>query len=354
VTVAIAIDQLDASTAHEDTFVHEQSKDSRGKLLLSVSDLTIVSAALQRPLVENVSFEVRAGETAGIVGESGSGKSLTCLSLLSLLPRGLRVASGSIRFEGAELAGLSERSLQKVRGSQVGFVFQDPVTTLNPALSVGDQIREGIRAHAKVSRAEAHARSISWLDRVGIPDAKKRFNARPVEFSGGMRQRVMIAVALSSEPKLLIADEPTTALDVTIQAQVLDLIRDLQRETGVALILVTHDLGVARSMCETVNVMYSGQLVERGPAQAVLTDARHPYTQGLLRSVPSLDPGATIPVGIAGLPPRGGANLAGCRFYDRCEHHEERCRPDPIALRNVGRGRETRCVLNFGGREEAP
>jgi peptide/nickel transport system ATP-binding protein len=333
---------------------HEDRPSATGDELLEVRDLTIAAGSMPRPLVDGVSFTVRPGETTGIVGESGSGKSITCLSLVSLLPPGLKVVGGSVRFEKQELVGLRERQLRSVRGSRIGFVFQDPTATLNPSLSVGEQVEEGIRLHTNLRGRAAKERAVWWLDRVGIAGARTRYKARPAEFSGGMRQRVMIAIALSTEPQLLIADEPTTALDVTIQAQVLNLVKELQRETGTALLLVTHDLGVASAMCDRINVMYAGQLVEHGPAKAVLGDARHPYTRGLLRSVPGLAPGATAPVGIAGSPPRAGAAFDGCRFYDRCDRREDVCRSSPVELRLVSEERSARCLFAGGEGDRTP
>ena len=241
--------------------------------------------------VNGISFDVNRGDTLGIVGESGCGKSVTALALLGILPRAGKVTGGTARFEGRDLLQLSDRDLRQIRGKDIAMVFQDPMTSLNPVLTIGRQLREAIEAHLDVDRKEAERRAGDLIDRVGIPSAKLRLRDYPHQFSGGMRQRAMIAMALACEPKLLIADEPTTALDVTIQAQILDLLRDLVVERDTALILITHDLGVVAGMCERVNVMYAGTIVETGSAEQLFARPRHPYTLGLLQSVPRLDAG---------------------------------------------------------------
>ena len=295
-------------------------------------------------VVEDVSFEVRAGETLGLVGESGCGKTVSALSVLGLLPpRSGRIASGSITLDGQELTGLAPGALRRVRGKEIAMVFQEPMTSLNPAFTVGDQIAETIRAHDLGSRGESWRQAIELLDRVGIPDPSTRAKSYPHELSGGMRQRAMIAIALACRPRVLIADEPTTALDVTIQAQILELLSELQREMHMALVLVTHDLGIVAETCDRVSVMYAGQIVEEGTVDDVLGAPRHPYTTGLLRSMPQAaavgQPLTTIP----GTVPRAGAMPPGCRFEPRCPLAIDRCRDEAVALETDG-GRAVRCV----------
>src|SRR5256885_260460 len=239
--------------------------------------------------VNGISFEIAAGETLGIVGESGCGKSVTSLALLGILARAGRVTGGTANFEGRDLLQLPDKELRRIRGREIAMIFQDPMTSLNPVLTVGRQIREALETHFGMARKAADARAADLLDQVGIPAARSRVNDYPHQFSGGMRQRAMIAMALACEPKLLIADEPTTALDVTIQAQILDLLRELVEQRHTALIMITHDLGVVAGTCERVNVMYSGMFVETGSADRLFATPRHPYTLGLLQSVPRLD-----------------------------------------------------------------
>jgi oligopeptide/dipeptide ABC transporter ATP-binding protein len=239
--------------------------------------------------VNGISFEIAAGETLGLVGESGCGKSVTSLALLGILPRAGRIASGTARFGDRDLLKLSDGELRRIRGREIAIIFQDPMTSLNPVLTVGRQIREPLETHFGMDRKAAETRAAELLDQVGIPAARSRVNDYPHQFSGGMRQRAMIAMALACEPKLLIADEPTTALDVTIQAQILNLLRELVAERDTALVLITHDLGVVAGMCERVHVMYAGMFMETGSAEQVFETPRHPYTLGLLQSVPRLD-----------------------------------------------------------------
>ncbi|MFN0153286.1 MAG: ABC transporter ATP-binding protein, partial [Gaiella sp.] len=276
--------------------------------------------------VNGVSFSIGAGETLGLVGESGCGKSVTALALMGILPRAARIPSGSIRLEGRELLGQSERAWQRLRGKDVAMIFQDPMTSLNPVLTIGRQLRESIEAHLDVGKDEALRRAAELLEQVGIPSAKARLKDYPHQFSGGMRQRAMIAMALACEPKLLIADEPTTALDVTIQAQILDLLRALVADRGTALIMITHDLGVVAGMCERVNVMYAGTLVEAGTADEVFSAPRHPYTLGLLQSVPRLDTGRKQRLEpIAGAPRNMLSEPSSCPFMPRCRFAAEDC-----------------------------
>jgi oligopeptide/dipeptide ABC transporter ATP-binding protein len=286
--------------------------------------------------VNGISFSVAPGETLGIVGESGSGKSVTALALLGILPRAGRATAGTAMFDGRDLLTLGDRELRKIRGSDVAMVFQDPMTSLNPVLTVGRQLREPLQAHLGLDRKAADVRATELLAQVGIPRPKDRLGDYPHQFSGGMRQRVMIAMALSCKPKLLIADEPTTALDVTIQAQILALLNELVVEHDTALVLITHDLGVVAGMCERVAVMYAGTFVETGEAEQLFATHRHPYTQGLLRSVPRLDQGRREPLRpIEGSPRDMLSEPRSCPFEPRCGRRLEICaeqRPplDPV------------------------
>jgi oligopeptide transport system ATP-binding protein len=294
--------------------------------------------------VNGVSFEIASGQTLGIVGESGCGKSVTSLAILGLLPRAGRATAGSARLEGRELLALSDRELRSVRGREVAMIFQDPMTSLNPVLTIGRQIREALEAHFGLDRGAADARATELLDQVGIPSAKARISDYPHQFSGGMRQRAMIAMALACEPKLLIADEPTTALDVTIQAQILDLLLGLVAERDTALILITHDLGVVAGTCERVNVMYAGMFVETGSAEQVFGAPRHPYTLGLLQSVPRLDtPRGRQLQPIAGSPRDMLHEPTACPFQPRCRFAVEDSLLHVPQLVEVERGHHVAC-----------
>ena len=279
--------------------------------------------------VDGVSFELKRGETVGIVGESGCGKSVTNLSIMRLIqsPPG-RIMSGQVFFENEDLLQQSEARLRGIRGAGISMIFQDPMTSLNPFLRVSTQLEETIMLHKGVSHREAHKRAIESLDMVGIPSPRERVNSYPHQFSGGMRQRVMIAMALSCEPKVLIADEPTTALDVTIQAQILELIQQLSRQLRTAVILVTHDLGVVAGMCDYIYVMYAGRIIERAPTEKLFHEPRHPYTQGLIRSVPRLDRlrEAQQLFSIPGQPPNMIDLPDCCPFHTRCNHAMDMCR----------------------------
>ncbi|RIK44721.1 MAG: peptide ABC transporter ATP-binding protein [Chloroflexi bacterium] len=303
--------------------------------------------------VDGVTFHVGEGETLGIVGESGCGKSVTATSIMRLIPSPPgRIVDGEILLdtgEGAiDLLTLSDKEMQQVRGNRIAMIFQDPMTSLNPVYTIGDQLSEPLILHMKLSKKEAETRAVELLKRVGIPAAEDRIHAFPHQFSGGMRQRVMIAMALACNPKLLIADEPTTALDVTIQAQILDLMMHLNREFGTAIILITHDLGVVAEICERVVVMYAGQIIESGPATELFNNPQHPYTIGLLNSVPriGLNVKETL-TPIPGLPPDLLAPPIGCRFRPRCRFRQEKCEETPI-LSSVGNGQSVRCWFPQG------
>jgi peptide/nickel transport system permease protein len=292
--------------------------------------------------VRDVSLSVRAGETLALVGESGSGKSLTGLALLGLLPEAARVAAGAAWLEGRELFSMAGAARRALMGSRIAMIFQDPASSLNPVHRIGAQIVEAIRAHQKLSARAARARAISLLRKVGIADPERRFHAFPHELSGGMRQRVMIAIAIANGPRLVVADEPTTALDVTIQAQVLDLLRELQRESGLGLIFITHSLPVVAEIAERVAVMYAGEIVEEGPVGEVFAHPRHPYTAALLEAAPSEDGPPPLP--IPGMVPRPDALPPGCAFAPRCARSLAACAEEHPALAGIAPGRLSRCI----------
>ncbi|MDX6751180.1 ABC transporter ATP-binding protein [Geminicoccaceae bacterium 1502E] len=283
----------------------------------------------ERLLVEEVDLAINAGETLGLVGESGCGKSMTCLAVMGLLPRQARITGGRIRVAGRRLDGLGDRELCGVRGRELAMVFQDPMSSLNPVLRIGAQLAENLRLHQGLDRTAARREAVRLLERVGIPEPAARLRAFPHELSGGMCQRVMIAMAIACRPRLLIADEPTTALDVTIQAQILDLLVELQEETGMALLLVTHDLGVVAETCDRVAVMYAGRVVETAPAEGLFAAPAHPYTAGLLGSLPRADRRAEQLVPIAGQVPEPGARPQGCAYAPRCSHAGRACGERP-------------------------
>jgi oligopeptide/dipeptide ABC transporter ATP-binding protein len=316
--------------------------------LLDIDDLRTVFATddgREFAAVDGVSFAIEAGRTLALVGESGCGKSVTALSILGLVPPPGRIAGGSIRFEGRELIGAPESELRALRGNAIAMIFQEPMTSLNPAFTIGEQIVEGLVQHRRIDRSRAKARAIEMLERVRIPAPAQRFHEHPHRLSGGMRQRAMIAMALANEPRLLIADEPTTALDVTIQAQILELMQDLQRDTGTAVVLITHDLGVVAEAADTVAVMYAGRIVERASAAALFDEPQHPYTVGLLGSLPRLqgERGARL-AAIEGQVPSGAQRPAGCAFAPRCPFVEARCRAEVPALRQVSAGHRSACL----------
>jgi len=315
--------------------------------VLRVEDLTVEFTAPGGPLraVDEVSFELGEGEVLGLVGESGSGKTLTCRALIRLLPsRRARITRGAVRLGELDLMTLPESAMQRVRGERIGMVFQNPMSHLDPIMTVGEQIGESLRFHKGITRRDAAGRAIELLRRVGIPDPALRGCSYPHELSGGMRQRAMIAVALAGEPRILIADEPTTALDVTVQAQILRLLLDLRDRAGLSIILITHDLGVVAETCDTVAVMYAGRIVERAAKRALLRAPLHPYTQGLIRSQPGAGaPQAELP-SIPGQPPSLADLPQGCRFHPRCAYVVAHCREVRPPLAEAGEERWSACL----------
>ncbi|MDX1625985.1 MAG: ABC transporter ATP-binding protein [Wenzhouxiangellaceae bacterium] len=308
--------------------------------LLSVRNLTVDYVSAEGPLrvVEDATFRMEAGETLGIVGESGCGKSTLALALLGLLPAsGARRVSGSIRLDGTDLATLDERRMRGLRGNALSMIFQEPMTALNPVLRVGRQVADVLVRHERISRRAAHRATVELLAQVGLPEPERRVRAFPHELSGGQRQRVMIAMALACRPRLLVADEPTTALDVTTQAQVLARMRDLRERFGTAVLLVTHDLGIVAETCDRALVMYAGRIVEQAPVAELFRAPRHRYTEAMLAAMPRLEaPADRLPT-IPGRVPAPGERPSGCRFADRCAHATDACRESEPRLRRMGR-----------------
>ncbi|GAC1344003.1 MAG: ABC transporter ATP-binding protein [Acetobacteraceae bacterium] len=315
--------------------------------LLQIDDLRTVfrSRGGDIPAVDGVSLDVHRGKTLGIVGESGCGKSMLSLSVMRLVPQPGRVDRGRVLFEGEDLLTLSPSRMRGIRGNRIAMIFQEPMTSLNPVFTAGDQITEAMRAHdRRASAAALRARAIAALDRVRIPAAARRFDEYPHQMSGGMRQRVMIAMALACDPDLLIADEPTTALDVTVQAQILDLLRDLQQQSGMAIVLITHDLGVVAEMADEVAVMYAGRVVERSSGTAIFDDPQHPYTLGLLGSIPKIEENRARLLAIEGSVPAPFALPEGCRFHPRCVFAAEACTQVDPPLRQLGPDHRAACI----------
>lgn len=303
--------------------------------LLEIENLTVslFQDGTQTPLVRDVSYSVEPGEILALVGESGSGKSVSSLAVMGLLAKSLRITSGAIRFDGRDVASLKDEEMRKLRGRDISMVFQEPMTSLNPLRTIGSQIMESIEENLGLNRTQARARAIDLLKEVGVADADRRLKQYPHHFSGGMRQRVMIAIALAADPKLIIADEPTTALDVTIQAQILDLMARICRDHGTALILITHNLGIVARYAQRVNVMYGGRVVETGVARGLYGAPRHPYTEGLLGSVPRLDQDRSVPLRpIQGSPADPFTPISGCRFHPRCPYASDLCRSEVPAF----------------------
>ncbi len=325
-----------------------------GEPLLAIEDLEVSFFTRRGEVkaVNGVTLSVREGRTLGLVGESGCGKSVTALAVMRLLPIPPgRILGGEIRFRGEVLSRRSSEEMRKIRGKEIAMIFQDPMTSLDPVFTVGNQIMEGIRLHEGVSRREARARAIELLDLVGIPAPDRRIDDYPGQMSGGMRQRVMIAMAIACHPALLIADEPTTALDVTIQAQILDLLRQLQERFGMGILLVTHDLGVVAGNADEVAVMYAGRIVEQAPVDLLFERPRHPYTEGLFASLPRLPEGGEKPPPlepIPGIVPDLLELPAGCPFAERCRHRFERCQVEDPVLCEVEPGHLVRCFLHEG------
>jgi len=313
--------------------------------LLEVEDLVVEFPTRRGRLVavDRVSFTIEAGEVLGMVGESGAGKSLTGMAIIGLLEPPGRIAGGSIRLEGQRIDDLPPDAMRRIRGRKIGAIFQDPLTSLNPLYTIGRQLEETIRTHLDLDAAAARARAIGLLREVGIPAPERRIDAYPHELSGGMRQRVVIALALAAEPALVVADEPTTALDVSIQAQIVQLLKRLCREHGTAVLLVTHDMGVIAETADRVAVLYAGRLVELGPVEAVIRRPLHPYTQGLMGAIPRIGARKGRLVQIDGAMPRLDAIPPGCAFHPRCPHAFERCRIERPALVGVGPAHRAAC-----------
>lgn len=315
--------------------------------LLSVTDLRTyfhTRSGVYRA-VDGVSFSLERGETLGIVGESGSGKSVTCYSIMGLIPTPPgRIESGTAVFDGVDLLHCTPTQSRAIRGKRVAMIFQDPMTSLNPYMRISDQLMEPLLIHENLSKSAARQRALAALESVGINDPDKRINLYPHEFSGGMRQRVMIAMALITKPELLIADEPTTALDVTVQAQILELIKKMQRELGMAVIFITHDLGVVSGLCDRVQVMYAGRIVESADTRTLFHSPRHPYTRALQRSIPALQPKGTELYTISGMPPDLSKPLPGCGFSARCEHATDICRATTPALATISPTHAQSCL----------
>ncbi|MEH7385528.1 ABC transporter ATP-binding protein [Bacillus sp. JJ1521] len=305
------------------------------------------------PAVDDVDFHINEGEILGVVGESGCGKSVTSLSIMGLVPTPPgKIVGGEIIFNGDNLVHFSEKKMRRIRGNEIAMIFQEPMTSLNPLFTIGDQMVEGIKIHLKLDKKKSRLKAIESMKRVGLPRAEELINEYPHQLSGGMRQRVMIAMAMACNPKLLIADEPTTALDVTIQSQILKLMKELNVEMNTAIMLITHDLGVVAQICERVAAMYAGRIVEEGKVSSIFKNPKHPYTKGLLKSVPDIRKKNERLYSIPGNVPRPGSITHGCRFAERCEFAFERCFSENPELYDVDdKGHRVRCFLQIGGEE---
>ncbi|MET3663310.1 ABC transporter ATP-binding protein [Aquamicrobium ahrensii] len=327
----------------------DSGPDSTQQTALSVKDLRL-SINNGPSIVDGVSFDIPKGKVLGLVGESGCGKSLTALSILRLTAPVIR-SSGRIFYQGEDLLAMDEERIRRIRGGEVAMIFQEPMTSLNPVFTIGDQIVEAVRTHHRVSAAQAREMAIAFLERVGIPSPQKRIDHYPHQLSGGMRQRAMIAMALVSRPRVLIADEPTTALDVTIQAQILDLLRSLQSELDMAILMITHDLGVVAELADEVVVMYAGRVVEHSTVAELFSRPLHPYTEGLLESVPPVDEDVDRLSAIPGVVPSFDRISSGCRFADRCRYVADPCRAIDPALAPMGPGHLVACIRHQGYRQ---
>ncbi|MCC1481199.1 ABC transporter ATP-binding protein [Roseibaca sp. Y0-43] len=319
--------------------------------LLSVRDLVVEFPTRRGTLraLDQVSFDIAPGEVLGMVGESGAGKSLTGAAIIGLLEPPGRIAGGEIRLRGERIDTLAPEAMRRIRGRRIGMVFQDPLTSLNPLYTVARQLIQTIRTHMDVSEAEARARAVALLDRVGIPAAARRIDDYPHHFSGGMRQRVVIALALAAEPELVIADEPTTALDVSVQAQIIDVLKEICAERGASVMLITHDMGVIAETADRVAVLYAGRMAEIGPVREVIQHARHPYTRGLMGAIPTLEQTSDRLVQIPGAMPRLNAIPAGCAFNPRCDQVFDRCRAERPHLRAAAPDHQVACWLTEEG-----
>ncbi len=326
----------------------------QSETILEIKDLCVEFQTVEGKVqaVDHLSYTLHKGEKLGIVGESGSGKSVSSLAMLQLIPNPPgRVTGGEILYKGQDLVRLSEKEMQKLRGNEISMIFQEPMTSLNPIIQCGKQIAESLRLHRGMNKKEAMQEAVRMMKEVGIANPEIRVHEYPHQMSGGMRQRVMIAMALACRPQILIADEPTTALDVTIQAQILDLIRDLNRETGTAVLFITHDLGVVSELCDTVIVMYTGHIVEQAPVKDLFRDPKHPYTVGLLNAIPSITKDRKPLQTIEGMVPNPTERVEGCSFWPRCPHASERCRKQEPPVTGLGEDRLVRCWL-YAGEEE--
>ena len=320
-------------------------------IILEVRDLCVEFQTVEGRVqaVDHLSYTLHKGEKLGIVGESGSGKSVSSLAMMQLIPNPPgRVTGGEILYKGKDLVKLSEKEMQKLRGNEISMIFQEPMTSLNPIIQCGKQIAESLRLHRGMNKKEAAAEAVRMMKAVGIANPEVRAHEYPHQMSGGMRQRVMIAMALACQPQILIADEPTTALDVTIQAQILDLIRDLNREMNAAVLFITHDLGVVSELCDTVIVMYTGHIVEQAPVRELFRDPKHPYTVGLLNAIPAITKERKPLKTIEGMVPNPTEQIEGCSFWPRCPHASERCRKEAPPVTRPGEDRLVRCWLYAG------